>query len=216
MMTVAAALCLMGCQQDAYDKGEGEYSLMRADLVTLHTDRDCYVDSVYHDDGYVLLANPQFTTQQLTTPDSLYRSLFYYELRADSTVRPISMTLIPTLRPKRAEQWKGGVPTDPVHFESGWTGRARRYLNCSVLLMTGQPETTDSVLKQKIGVALDSVSTSAASGITTAYLTFAHDQGGVPEYYSQRLRFSVPLSDLGADSVQLRIVTYGDTIVKTF
>lgn len=47
-----------------------------------------------------------------------------------------------------------------------------------------------------------------ADGTTTQHLTLYHDQGGVPEYYSQRTYVSIPLSDIHADFIILTINTY--------
>ena len=48
---LVALLLLVSCTQDNYDKGEGEYSLMRADFVEAHVGSDKRVDYVVTDDG---------------------------------------------------------------------------------------------------------------------------------------------------------------------
>ena len=44
------------CTQDAYDKGEGKYSLMRADFVEAHANAEKKIDQIITDEGEQLLA----------------------------------------------------------------------------------------------------------------------------------------------------------------
>ena len=49
---VFIVVCLLcGCEQDAYEKGEGKYSLMRGDFVEAQINGNKQVMSVITDDG---------------------------------------------------------------------------------------------------------------------------------------------------------------------
>ena len=54
-----------------------------------------------------------------------------------------------------------------------------------------------------------------ADNTKTLYLRLYHDQGGVPEYYSQRAFLSVPLQKLGVDSIHFEVNTYDGIVRKT-
>ena len=47
-------------------------------------------------------------------------------------------------------------------------------------------------------------------------LLLYHDQGGVPEYYSQRAFFSIPVKVLVTDTIHLLINTYSGQVERTF
>ena len=73
---------LLSCTTDAYDKGEGEYSQLRADFVEAHVGSDKRVDYVLTDDGDSLRTNPPFTVSWITKRQTpLCRALFYYNLQ---------------------------------------------------------------------------------------------------------------------------------------
>ena len=56
---------------------------------------------------------------------------------------------------------------------------------------------------------------SHSDGKKTLHLRLYHDQGGMPEYYSQRTYFSIPIQKLGVDSIQFTINTYKGLVTKT-
>ena len=69
-------------------------------------------------------------------------------------------------------------------------------------------------LKQVLGCRRDALITNV-DGTRTLRLTFYHDQGGVPEYYSQRVYLSIPIQGVKADSIWFTVNTYdGQKILK--
>jgi hypothetical protein len=78
LFTIHYSLFIASCTQDAYDKGEGEYSLLRADFVEAHTNGQKQVDYVITDDGELLSVSEPFTAKWLTKADTLYRCALYY------------------------------------------------------------------------------------------------------------------------------------------
>ena len=208
------------CSQDNYDKGEGEYSQMIADFVEAGVGNDKLIDYVVTDNGDSLLAYPRFTIKSIETADTVYRAILYYNCvkndKGQDAVEAIGLSLVPTLIPFPAEDGRdtthlGAEGLDPVKFESIWLARNKRYVNVSIILKTGQPDTEDA--RQTITLVADSVQT-YTDGRRTLCCKLGHDQGGVPEYYSLQRYFSIPVSRIGADTLRLSISTYEGPIVK--
>lgn len=212
---IVAALTFVACTQDDYDKGEGEYSLLRADFVEAHANSAKNIDYVVTDDGDSLLITEPFTAKWIGTPDSIYRAIFYYNrLDSKNKIEPVNLSRSLTAIMHAPTYFKKeGIKTDPVHFESIWIGKNRRYLNLSMLLMVGK-NSNDSA-KHTLGIVADTVITHA-DGKRTACLRLYHDQSNVPEYYSQRTYLSVPIRGTTADSLSLTVNTYSDgTVTRT-
>lgn len=203
---LSLTLCL-SCTTDSYDKGDGEYSLMRADMVELYTNGKGQVVRVVTDENEELTVKP-FTVKWVQRPDTVYRAYLYYNI-GENEVEPISAGSVSTLIPHRIEKPKD----DPVRFESMWMSTSRRYLNMAIYLMVG--ETEKLTHKHVIGMHRDTLITNP-DGKRALHLQFYHDQGGMPEYYSQRVFLSIPADSLDADTVSLRINTYNGVIEKRF
>lgn len=210
---LVALLLLVSCTQDNYDKGEGEYSLMRADFVEAHVGSDKRVDYVVTDDGDSLTAEPRFTTKSIETADTTYRAILYYNKVKNSAGKMVaeakSMSLVPTLN---AQSSPSDQKKDPVKFESLWMARNLRYVNVSIILMTGKPDEED--IRQTLGLVCDTV-IQHEDGRKTACYSLTHDQGGVPEYYSQQCYLSIPVTTILTDSLRLTLQTYEGEISRT-
>lgn len=204
---------ITSCTQDLYDKGEGEFSQLRADLVNVHVRSDNRVDYVLTDDGDSLRTEPPFTVNWIEKGDTIYRALLYYFLN-DGVVDAYSMgpVLVPSV--KAANLIKGGIKTDPVHLTSLWRARNGKYLNLRLRVMTGITE-DEKMEKQTFGCVSDTV-VSHPDGRSTQYLRLYHDQGGQPEYYSKEVYLSIPLKDTEADTLQISINTYNGPLLRRF
>ena len=158
LLCLLTLVTITACTQDSYEKGEGTYSQMMAELADAHVN------------GRV------------------------------SVLSPLSAKDIKAMK------------TDPVRIESMWVGKSKKYANLSLYLMTG---TTDSdSLKQVLGCRRDALVTNA-DGTRTLRLTLYHNQGGVPEYYSQRVYLSIPIQGMKVDSIWFTVNTYeGQKILK--
>jgi len=202
--------CLLGaCATDAYEKGEGEYSMMIAELADLTVDNNRKAVSATTDENERLLFDNPFTQSWFSTPDSVYRAIVYYNKLEGDRAEVISTSPVNVLRPHVIKDLK----TDPVKFESAWLSTNRRYLNTSIYVMMGEAE--NEKLKQIIGMHADTL-IAHADGRRTLNLIFYHDQGTMPEYYSQRAYLSIPLDSVDADTVSLSIHTYDDVVVRKF
>ena len=215
---IAVVLCttILSCTTDAYDKGEGTYSQMRADLAEAYTTADKSVTSVVTDDGEQMDFEAPYTAKWLTTADSVYRVLLYYNkvknANGRNVAQVVSMSQVPSAHAHPQSYFNKGVKTDPVKFESVWIGKSQRYMNIGLIVMTG--DTGDNKKTHHLGMVNDTTIVNA-DGTRTCYLTLYHDQDGVPEYYSQHLYLCVPVYDVHADSICLNVNTYNGSINRT-
>ena len=200
---------ITSCATDAYDKGEGDYSQMQAEMALVYVDKDLVATSFVTDDGEKLTTAPPFKSSWMTTPDSTYRAVTYFSKKAGGMAEVKGLTRVAVTPPKRQKDLK----TDPVRFESAWTSCGGKYLNASIYLMLGS--TSDDKAIHTLGCHIDTLQRND-DGTKTMQLTLYHDQGGVPEYYSQRTYVSIPLDNATADSVRLTIHTYDGIVRKTF
>ena len=196
------------CTQDVYEKGEGDFSQMTAQLADAHVDAKKYIDYVDTDEGERLVLNQPVTASFITKADTTYRVSFYYKMSGEKA-EPITLGRVLVATPNVIEEMK----TDPVRLESMWIGKSAKYLNMGIYLMTGTAQDDNS--KQILGCNRDTLMQNA-DGTKTLRLTFYHDQGGVPQYYSQRTYFSIPLTSVDADSIWLSINTYDGLVTKKF
>ena len=202
------ALSFFSCTTDAYDKGEGDYSLMVVEMADVKVNHDKQAVSAVTDEGEQLLFAKPFTINWFTTADSVYRAVLYYN-KVEQGVEAIGINRVSVLLPHRIDSMK----CDPVRLESMWLSTTKRYLNAGIYVMVGS--SGDDDLKQVLGLAVDTLIVNE-DGKSRLDLTLYHDQGGMPEYYSQRAYVSVPLDSLSVDTVGLRINTYEGTVLKKF
>jgi hypothetical protein len=206
---------ISSCTRDAYDKGEGRYSLTRGDFAEANVNSNREVTSIITDDGETLPLKNLYTAQWVSRPDTTYRCMLYYnkvkEADGKTVADVISMGKVPCPRiiPLSVkDQYKD----DPVKFESLWKSKSGKYLNLYLQLKTGQTEDTTAI--QKIEFFSDKVII-YPDGRRTLSVLLHHDQGGVPEYYSTQAYISIPTTDLDADSVRFYLNTYSGPVIKT-
>ena len=207
----------MSCTQDAYDKGEGEYSLLRADFVEAHTNSQKQVDYVVTDNGEKFPMVETFTTKWITKADTLYRCVFYYNKveqgKGTYSAEVVSVGQVPCPVVTPLSELSKPMKTDPVKFESAWLSKTGKYLNMSLYLMTGT--TDDDEATQTLHVIQDTIMTHP-DATRTCYLRLYHDQAGIPEYYSSQVYASILTSQIEADSVRISINTYKGLVTKSF
>jgi len=208
---VAVLFALVSCESDSYEKGEGAYSLTQADFVEAHSNSAKAIDRVVTDDGNVYSVAPQPTAKWISTADSTYRAVLYYNKVEENSVEPVAISQVPVLNVFQPEAIDT-IKTDPVTFESAWMSKSGKYLNLGLYLKTGQSD--DDKARQAIGMVFDELHVNH-DGTCTAYLRLYHDQGGVPEYYSSKYYVSVLRSTINADSVRLSINTYDGVVSHT-
>ena len=164
------------CTQDAYEKGEDKYSLMRADFVEARANAQKEIDQITTDDGEQLSASKPFTAELVVTPDSVYRCIIYYNKVRDEkglyVFEPISIGEVPCPKVTPLSELGKEMKTDPVKFESAWLSKSGKYLNLSLYLMTGTVD--DEKASQTLHVIQDTVMTHP-DGTCTSHLRLYHD-----------------------------------------
>ncbi|MBR6121265.1 MAG: NigD-like N-terminal domain-containing protein [Prevotella sp.] len=213
LSALGAVLLLFSCSQDSYDKGEGTYSLMRADFVEVHTNADKLIDQAVTDDNVLLTLQPPLATSWVKTPDSVYRAVLYYNKVEGQNVEAVQCSRVSVAPITPKDSLKNGMKTDPLRLESMWVAKTLRYLNVGFYLKSGQ--TDDKNALHHLGIVTDTL-IAHTDGKRTLYLQLYHDQGGVPDYYFQRSYISIPLYNLKADSISLSVHTYDGVTSRLF
>ena len=216
LLRLLVIILVASCTQDAYEKGEGTYSLMRGDFAEANVNSNREVTSITTDDGETLPLTSLATAQWISRPDTIYRCMLYYNKvkAADGKLAAevISLGRVPCLYVKPLTSFEKTYKDDPVKFESIWNSKSGKYLNLHLQLKTGYTE--DSTAVQKLDIVTDSL-ISYPNGRRTLSLLLYHDQGNVPEYYSTQAYVSIPTTDLAVDSIRLYINTYSGPVIKT-
>ena len=204
-------LFITACSIDAYDKGEGEYSLMTAEMADVTVGSDKYVTAVETDLSEQLKLAKPVTVKWMEKGDTTYRALVYYNLQSDGRAEAVSMKKVGVLIPHKLKEKVGEqqviMKTDPLYVESVWVSKNKKYVNMRLRLLTGASEDEEAV--QTIGVVRDE----ERNGHET--LLLYHDQGGQPEYYSTTAFVSIPLAEVHADTLTIKVNTYDGPYNKT-
>lgn len=205
-------LFLFACEQDVYEKGDGELSYLRADFVEAYVNADKQINRVVTDDDDELTLTMPYTADWIKRPDTTYRAVIYYN-KVENGAEPLSIARVTTLTLRYDSTEVSNWNPAPIGMETAWIAHNRRYLNLGLVLKTGA--TDKDATPQTVGMLCGGITVNADS-TRTMQLLFNHHQGDVPEYYSQRAYISLPLQGLAADSVRLTVVTYDGPFVRTF
>ena len=231
LMTAATALIVMvvavSCSSESYTPGDGAYSLLRCDFAEARTGSDAALSSFVTDEGRSWTVGGAAKVSWMTTPDTVYRAMVYYDVPSDdalagATARPTtlrSVVQVYTLTPKRSYR-EEDIKTDPLSLDAVWLSENGKYINLTLTLKTGTTDGESSL--QSIGSLLREV-TVTADGTATAYITLLHDQADVPQYYSARVYASIPTAALTVsnggpsvvDSVSIEVNTYKGPVTRT-
>ena len=204
------------CETDNYETGDHAYSEARADFGLLYVGNSGQIASFMTDDGDSLLLETTVNYKWATKTDSAYRALVYYK-KVGGKAHFLSATSIPV--PEIHAIWSLKDPkTDPVNVESMWMSGSRRYVNMSLLLLSGTTSSQND--KHTLGMMCDTLMQNA-DGHSHLHLRLYHAQNDVPEYYSSRVYMSIPLQkgpyrlDTG-DTVSVAVNTYDGEVVRRF
>ena len=206
LIVIITVLC--SCSKDAYEKGEGKYSLMRGDFAEAIVNSSKQVTGIITDDGDEFTLTVPYTAKWVTTADTTYRCMLYYNKMADKA-EVLSMGQVPCVGITPLSKFDHRLVTDPVKFESTWMSKSGRYLNLSLLLKTGV--TDDSTAVQNLAIVSDTVITHPDNK-RIRHLILHHDQANVPEYYSTPVYISIPTQRIDADSVRISISSYSGEV----
>lgn len=235
---VVAAASLASCTTEQYDSGDGKWSYLRSDFAEVCTDAQSRMSSFTTDEQLSLQVEGTPKVSWMTTPDSTYRALVYYAAPGSSSASgpsssssssasftersaqdiasaPVKVfTVNNVLCPKiKRLQTLAPLKTDPVSFVALWLSANRKYVNITFDVKTGSSGSDAD--GQSIGAVLTDM-TRNADGTLTAHITFCHDQGNVPQYYSSRQYASLAVAQMqDADSALIVINSYKGKVVKT-
>lgn len=197
---------LSACKNDSYESGDGQYSYLQADFVEANTSASKELVSARTDDGDMLLFSPHVFKEWASTPDSVYRSLLYYnKVNDDRTTEVYSIVQIPVVK---IHKLKGTdeISTDPLFLKSAWISKNRKYLNLYFGIKTGVEDGNDNI--QTLSVVYDP-DVNNSNDSRNPYIKVVHKQNGVPEYYSSYGYISVPLNDFAlGTTIHLSVNTY--------
>lgn len=210
---VVAAALLASCTTEQYDSGDGKWSYLRSDFAEVCTDAQSRMSSFTTDEQLSLQVEGTPKVSWMTTPDSTYRALVYYA--APGSPAPVKVFIVNNvLCPKIKRLQTSALPkTDPVSFVALWLSANRKYVNITFDVKTGSSGSDAD--GQSIGAVLTDM-TRNADGTLTAHITFCHDQGNVPQYYSSRQYASLAVAQMqDADSASVVINSYKGKVVKT-
>ena len=202
---------LISCTQDAYEKGEGEYSLLRGDFAEAIVNSSKQVAKIVTDDGDEMFVTSPYTAKWIAKADTTYRCMLYYN-KVEGKAEVVSMGQVPCASIVPLSQYDKELKTDPVKFESTWMSKTGRYLNLSFQLKTGVTDDTAAV--QSLAIVSDTLITHP-DGKQIRSLILHHDQSNVPQYYSTQVYISIPTNRIDADSVRISINSYdGEVVAK--
>ena len=206
-----SSFLFLSCTQDAYEKGEGRYSLMRGDFAEAVVNNVRQVTKIVTDDGDELAVTSPYSAKWIAKADTTYRCMLYYN-KVEGKAEVVSMGQVPCPVITPLSEFEKELKTDPVKFESTWMSKTGRYLNLSILVKTGV--TDDSTAVQSLAIVSDTLITHT-DGKQIRNLILYHDQGNVPQYYSTQVYISIPTNRIDADSVRISINSYdGEVVAK--
>ena len=215
-VVACAILLTMACATDDYEKGDGEYSYLRADFVEAHSGAAKRVVYATTDEGDSLVFRDGADCEWTTTPDSVYRALLYSDRHGEAAPYAHFVSMSSVLVLHIPEKKRDKVCTDPLTMESAWISANGRYLNLGLYVKTGVDGDGLVEKHQLLGVERDSVVVHD-DGHKELYLILYHDQGGVPEYYSTHVYASIPITHLNkGDVINLDVHTYDGVVSRSF
>ena len=197
-ISFAVVCVLLACEHTPYDTGDGTYSHLHTDYVTVKV-HDDHVQSIVTDEGRSL-AFSKGMTYDVQPVDTTLRWLLYYNKVNDSApieiVGRTTMWLLKTMESYEVAPMK----TDPVTVTGVWVAKNGKYLNMRLGLKTGN---SDNKAKQTVILVKDGVNDDVA------YYTLYHDQAGILQYYTQEYFFTVEIPEQKV--IDLTINTYNGT-----
>ena len=212
---IGIAAFFTACTNDGYETGDGKYSYLTTELVEVFTNSQAILTHAIDDNNKTLQFKTPGSYSWAATADSTYRAILYYQaIGTEDAVDIYSISPVMVLRPRSTSE-VSQIYTDPLFLQSAWISKNRKYLNIRIGVKSGTADGQDENLKQSIGILCDEITTTG-SGNKCYHFRIYHNQNGVPEYYTNWLYVSVPLSEIGVnDEIELVANTYqGEQTIK--
>lgn len=218
LLFLFAFVCLLipSCETHSYETGDGKHSGLQATFADVYTRQSETVVNALFDDGRTVNIQPALKCSWAEAPETAYRALlYYYDTDDNNIVKPYSAQQVIILQWNNLHANSSSKHTDPIHVESKWISKNRKYVNMRIGIMVGQNE-DGSKSTQQIGITLDNT-TDNQDGTSTYELTLRHSQNDVPEYYTSHQYISLPLEGCNAgDILKLKVNTYSGWQTHTF
>ena len=204
---------MVSCTVEPYETGDTSLSYLMAEMVDMHVVGREIKSIVTDSDERLAVSSSYLLPEKMEHRDTTYRMMLYYNKEGN---KPIELKSLRRAHVVKASDKQSSltIHDDPVKLISVWKAQNSSYINMSLGLMVGNVENEDAV--HKVGLVVNSVET-IADGSKTYYLTLHHDQDSIPEYYTQTVYISVPLTEYSAgDRICIRMNTYSGWIEKIF
>ena len=208
-IVIVIAIALVACTTDVYESGDGDYSYIRGDFANLSTDSHGRIVSFLTDDNATIKLPSPVAVEGMKA-DTTYRALVYYNQPQNAAPELLNLKMVSVAKAFE-ESDDDPLKTDPVGWESMWVSSNGTYLNLALNLLDGVSDDKDDPLHHVLGVCLNSTANHHF------YFTLYHDQSGIPEYYTRKAYFSMPLDDTFQknDTLTLTVNTYDGIQTKT-
>ncbi len=201
---------LLGCETESYEIGQGKYSLIQADFAELSVDAQKQAIGFITDEGKQYKFSSPATASWINRPDTIYRAIVYYNKVDDRTAEKVSMGSMGVISP--IEHWRfKKSPQDPLDIESVWLAKNGKYINMGILIKNGRVDEEEGV--HTIALCTDTILVNSDK-TRTAYYRLIHDQGGAPEYYTNRRYLSILVPKDCLDTIRLSVKTYNGIYEK--
>lgn len=202
---------LSGCTNDAYDKGDGPYSDMQAELVDVTVGEEKKALDFVTDKGQRYMFETPVPATWASKADSTYRAIVYFDDLGNGVAKCRALGGVPTLRAKDHRKLQD-MADDPVGYESVWVSDNQRYVNMALLLKSGTSDSNSAL--HKIALAQDTL-ICHSNGRNTIHYRLLHDQNNIPQYYTDRSYVSILLPEATPlDTVVLQMNTTDGVVSK--
>ncbi len=179
------------------------------ELAELVTGPDGRVTAVVRDNGKLLAVSNRASWGGLKS-DTVYRAYVAYVLTGEDEAAIYTAGAVLSSHPAKFRE--ENVLRDPLDVDALWRGG--RYLNFTVSLKTGGGSHALAFVDKGISAAAD--------GSQLLRLELYHDQNDDPLYYTRQVSLSCPLYGYAdrlfssRDSVEMKVNTFGGTLVRRF
>lgn len=212
MFAAIVLLPLFSCSSD--EDANSDIAQLTAEMCIATTGEAKQIISATTDSDVKLAFTQSLTTSWAQKPDSVYRTLLYYNKVSDSNVKPIRADKVYVLllkTPEQAKKWSSDA--DPLGLTSSWFAKNGKYLNLQLALKNGS--TDDENQSQTLGLVCDSTIVSVNG--KRKYCHLCHNQNNVPTYYTVDVYASIPTDELvKGDTLTVTMPLWSGSVQKDF
>lgn len=208
---IMLSLAVMAAVMSSCSEEERDISGIVAEMCMMPTNEGGVISYVVTDDNRNLSLQSPIKVAWAQKADTTYRALLYYR-NVEGNIMPYSAQQVLLLKPKKEEQLKEMADAaDPLALVSAWYAKNGKFLNLAIDVKTGEKEGDD---KRHVLALLKDTVFSSHEGKKYCY-RILHSRNGMPEYYTVRTYFSIPVEDIAeGDTLQLQIPEKSGMLIK--